>query len=138
MLKLESLRNEKLTDPEGEWIESRVYPGVSYLVRSNRYPEFETARDTAAKKLAQAYPQGNAPSAVSMKAIGLAMAEHLLLGWKGLDVPYSRDTALAVLSDFSYRKVVNDVEDCASRVGDRNLEFIETTAKNSELPSAIS
>ena len=138
MLKLESLRNDLLTSADGERVESNAFPGVAYHVRSLRFPAYETARDLAAQKMAKAYPNGGIPSALTMKTVGELISDHILLGWEGLDVPYTKDRAREILSDFGYRKVVNDIESCAARVGERDLEFIEDTAKNSGQPSAMS
>lgn len=129
VLKLASVRNELLTSSEGERVESNAFPGVSYHLRSLRFPDYETARDLAAQQMAKAYPNG-APTAASMKALGGLLADHIVLGWDGFDVPYSKDLAREILTDFTYRKVVNDIENCAARVGERDLEFIEGVAKN--------
>jgi hypothetical protein len=62
--------------------------------------------------------------------------EHLLLGWRGLDVEFTEDVAKEILTDESYRRVRNSVYLAATKVGQRDLEFVEAAGKNSVVSSA--
>ena len=129
-IKLSSLRNDRYEDPNGEWKDSAIYPGVSWLVRSNLFPDYQTARDIEMQRLSKSYGDTPIPGKAISKALGPVIADNLLLGWKGLDVEYSREQAREILGDFGYRRVLDDVERCAMRVGEKNLEFVEDLAKN--------
>lgn len=141
-LKLSSLKADLAKERDGDWVEAPGLPGVSFLVRSTNFPPFIVARERAEMKLAQKY--GANPSAEDALAQreevnrldGLLAVEHLLLGWKGLDVDYSADIAEDLLTDEAYRALRRSVYLAANKVGRRELEFVEDAGKNFEAPSA--
>ncbi|MER8540244.1 hypothetical protein NKH17_12395 [Mesorhizobium sp. M1334] len=143
-VKLGSLAADLTKEREGDWIEPKEWPGLnpekpyeqvplpglSFLTRSINYPPYATAYQAELEKLRQAYPSGTIPADVQAKAEGKLAIEHLLLGWRGLDVPYSADIVGSVLVAEEHRVIRAMVRWCAGIVGKRKVEFEEAASKN--------
>lgn len=143
VVKLASLKADLKREAEGDWVAFPDWPGVEFNVSSLHLPAYQAARDDllmrVARQASQAKPKpGEAASAkLDMKVeLGKLYAEHLLHGWRGLDVDYSPERARDVLGDPEYRNVVAAVEWCAGKISEVNVEFVEAEAKNSAKPSA--
>lgn len=142
LIKLSSLKADLRAEREGEWIEPKDWPGVgpvpglAFLVRSTQYPPYTTARTQEQMRLSKKFDGGNVPPDELAKADGRLAVEHLLLGWRGLDVEYSAEAAEEALLDEGHRKIRDMIFWCATRVGVRDVEFLETEGKNSETSSA--
>jgi hypothetical protein len=143
-IKLGSLAADLVAEREGDWIEPKEWPGLNpdkpfeqvalpglaFLTRSVNYPPYATAYQAELEKLRQAYPSGVIPAEAQAKAEGQLAVEHLLLGWKGLDVAYSPDIVGSILTAEEHRTVRAMVRWCAGIVGKRKIEFEETASGN--------
>ncbi|ESY75161.1 hypothetical protein X739_00505 [Mesorhizobium sp. LNHC220B00] len=143
-IKLGSLAANLVAEREGDWIEPKEWPGLNpdkpfeqvplpglaFLTRSTNYPPYATAYQAELEKLRQAYPSGTIPAEVQAKAEGQLAVEHLLLGWRGLDVTYSPDIVGSILTAEEHRVVRAMVRWCAGIVGKRKVEFEETASGN--------
>lgn len=129
--KLSSLKSDLQKEREGDWISAQdIGADVKFMVRSTNYPPYVIARDEALQSLAKKYDGERIPDDVIAKANGELLAEHLLLGWKGLDEEFSSDLAMEVLTDEAHRAMRNGVLMAATKVGRQEVEFVETAAKN--------
>ncbi len=135
-IKLASLKADLDREEKGDWIDYPDWPGVSFLVSSSQKPAYVTARDMMMQRFARQYKGKPVPRDVLLPALGKLFAQHILHGWRGLDVDYDREVAMQTLTDPAYRDVVTAVEHCAARVSELELEFVEDEAKNSVRPSA--
>lgn len=140
-LKLSSIAADISTENDGEWIEIEEWPGVKLLVRSINYKAYQNAREMRLRKMTAAL--GRAPFGTEFAPVVAELAAaHLLLGWDGIvgddeaPIEYSRAKGIEMLTDQKYRALVSQTIWAATRVGDREAEFTETAAKNSEAPSA--
>lgn len=136
VVKLTSLKADLEKELAGQWMPSLALPGVEFNVSSLHVPAYVTARDLMTMRLARKYKGEPVPSAERTSAIGKLYAKHILHGWRGFDVEYTPETALEVLTNPEYRLVVAEVESCAARLGEPDIEFLRDTEKNSAPPSA--
>ncbi|HTV69841.1 MAG TPA: hypothetical protein VMF90_15010 [Rhizobiaceae bacterium] len=134
-VKLSSVRANLEVEAKGEWIDYPELPGVSFMVSSLHAPAYKLARDNLLQRLTRQYKGKPVPESVLVPETAKLYCKHILHGWKGFDEDYTPEKALETLSDPGFRKVIEAVEWCASRVGERDIEFEEKTAKNSEAPS---
>ncbi|MCU0731648.1 MAG: hypothetical protein MUE84_08675 [Hyphomonas sp.] len=135
-VKLSSLKADLSRENDGDWIAANeIGEGVQFKVRGLSYEPYTQAQDRLRARFLRKYPDGDIPVAESEPAAGELLAKHILLDWKGFDVPYSEDTAMDALTDVSQRLLRNAVILCASRVMRANIEFVETEGKNSARPS---
>lgn len=137
-VKLSSLRADLTREAEGDWVDYPDWPGVALHVRSLQTPAYRIARDQAAQRAARKHRGKPIPPDEVARTAGTLYADHILLGWRGLDEDYSPERAREVLTDPAYREVVGAVEWCAARVGETDAEFVEDAAGNSQRASATS
>lgn len=147
LLKLSSLERNISAENDGEWIAVKKWvgldpdepygvtelPEVKFKVRSSNYQPYKIARQKAAERFEEMkgeYPDG-IPDDLAESEAGRLMAEHLLLGWEGLDVEYTPEVAMAALKKPSASVHRQMVMVCAGKVGRRRAEFVEAAAKNS-------
>jgi hypothetical protein len=130
-IKLKSLRNDVAKEREGEWVPSRAFPGAEFLVKSTNCPEYVASRQEEMRRIQEMY-RDKAKLDQDQVHIDEAksVCRHLLRGWKGFDTEYSEDIALAELMDIGQAPLVNDILDCASRVGRYKIAFVEDDLKN--------
>jgi hypothetical protein len=127
----------------GEWVgDIPGLPGVRLRVRGTRSFAYRQAIIDRRKALPRISfnRDGSLPVEIADRVAGEAMADGLLLGWDGITnggepLPYSRDTALMLLTDPAYEIFREGVLFAASVVGDAEAESKETTLGNSERPS---
>lgn len=143
-IKLASLSADLSKEREGDWIpvkewlgldpekpyEMSPLPGLEFLVRSTNYPGYVTARQAVLEKLKQEYPDDKVPADVQARVEGQLSVEHLLLGWKGLDVEYSPDLVGTILVAEEHRVMRQMIFWCAGRVGKKKVEFVQAATKN--------
>ncbi|RUV67020.1 MAG: hypothetical protein EOR26_04940 [Mesorhizobium sp.] len=143
-IKLASLSADLSKEREGDWIpvkewpgldpekpyEMSPLPGLEFLVRSTNYPDYVTARQGVLEKLKQEYPDDKVPADVQARVEGQLSVEHLLLGWKGLDVEYSPDLVGTILVAEEHRVMRQMIFWCAGRVGKKKVEFVQAATKN--------
>lgn len=143
-IKLGSLSADLLKEREGDWIpvkewpgldpekpyEQTPLPGLEFLVRSTNYPDYVTARQAALENLKQEYPDDKVPPDVQARVEGQLSVEHLLLGWRGLDVDYSPDLVGTILVAEEHRVMRQMIFWCAGRVGKKKVEFVKAASKN--------
>ncbi|TPJ60822.1 hypothetical protein [Mesorhizobium sp. B2-6-1] len=143
-IKLGSLAADLKKEREGDWIEPKEWgglnpekpfemtplPGLALLVRSTNYPPYMTARQAALEKIKLDYPDGQVPPDAQARINGELAVQHLLLGWRGLDIEYSPDVVSNVLVAEEHRVLRDITYYCAGLVGKRKVEFVEAAAKN--------
>lgn len=143
-IKLSSLAADISAERDGEWIPVKEWPGLNpekpyaavpmpglaFHVRSTNFSPYVTARQKALEKLKAEYPNDDVPQNVATRIDGELAVEHLLLGWRGLDVEYSAPAALEAATAEEHRVLRSMVFWCAGRVGKRQVEFTEIAAKN--------
>ncbi len=128
IVKLASLKADREKEREGDWQASDI-TGVSFFVRSTNYAPYKIERDARFAKLTRKHGN-NIPDDERATVLGELAVKHLLLDWKGLDVPFSPETAREVLSDEAYREFRGSVYLAAMKVGQGEIEFVEDTVKN--------
>lgn len=137
VLKLGALKTDRVRQSEGEWIDIPDWPGVAFRVRSLSHPPYVFARDRLNRKLARLHP-GNPGDAADQRRRddersrlhGELLAEHVLLEWRGFDMPYSAALAEDVLTDPTHEQFMANLTWAASRVGQGKAEFAEGLEKN--------
>ncbi|TPN34799.1 hypothetical protein [Mesorhizobium sp. B1-1-6] len=143
-IKLGSLAADLKKEREGDWIEPREWgglnpekpyeqtalPGLAFLVRSTNYPPYTTARQAALEDLKKNYPDDKVPPEVQARIEGELSVQHLLLGWKGLDIEYSTEFAGTILVAEEHRVMRGMIFWCAGQVGKKKVEFVEAATKN--------
>lgn len=146
-IKLESLLVDTAVESEGEWIpvekwqglnkkEPYTYvslPGLEFRVRSLNSSQYRTAQQRLAEefdKKRALYEDGVIPAEVADAMHGKVIAQHLLLGWKGLDMEYSPEVAEALLQKPAGRIFREMIVYCAAKVGKRNVEFLQEEEDN--------
>lgn len=135
-VKLSSLAADLEREAAGDWVDFPEWPGVAFNVSSLMKPAYVTERDILLQRMARRFKGKVPPAAEVAPEAGRLYCKHILHGWRGLDVEYSPEKALEVMSDPAYRSVVSAVEWCAGQVGQVEVEFVEDAEKNSAAPSA--
>lgn len=130
MLKLTSIKSDLKAERDGAWVPYPEWPGVSFKVRSIEAPDFMLARDALLRRLTKKYKGDPIPPDDLTTEIGTLYAKHILLDWSGIDEPYSPERALEVFKDPAYRQVTKAIEDCSTKVGKSDAEFLEESVKN--------
>jgi len=137
MLKLQSLRADTAKENDGDWRDLPDLPGVYIKVRSIHYGPFTIARNLATQKLSRKYGRGKIiPPEVDAEVSGELIADHLLLDWRGLDEPYSPETARRVLTDYGFREFAAMILTASTEIGRAETEFVEDARGNSAPLSA--
>ncbi len=143
-IKLGSLAADISKERSGEWVEPKEWPGLNpdkpfepvplpglaFHVRSTLFPPYVTARQAEIERLKKLYPDDQVPGEELARIEGELAVEHLLLGWRGLDVDYSRQMVATIVSAEEHRVLRSMIYWCAGRVGKRAIEFVEAGAKN--------
>ena len=137
-VKFASAKVDLTNESEGEWVPSRMFPGVEFRVSSIQVPGFVTARDILFQRWARKYKGQPVPLDVKHDELGKLVAKHILHEWRGFDESYAAELAEKSLRDREYRELLSDIELCASQVGEANVQFIEDESGNSAAPSAKS
>ncbi|MCV9960729.1 hypothetical protein OIU34_02355 [Pararhizobium sp. BT-229] len=132
---LASLRADLQREAEGDWIKYPAWKGVEFNVSALTKPEYETARDLMFKRLGQLYPESQPPKEIVTAELGSLFCDHILHGWRGLDVPYTPEVARETLTNPEYRAVVSAVEFCAVKITDIEVKFTAAEKGNSSPPS---
>lgn len=133
---LKSLRVDLDRESKGDWVDSLNIPGARFAVSSLHMPAYQTALEIMTMRLQRKYKSAPVPPEVRVKENGKLYAEHILHGWEGLDEPYTPDLALQCLTDPAYRPLITEVINCALRLGEPDVEYLEEEEKNSDAPSA--
>ena len=148
-VKMDSLAANLKAEADGEWIPVKEWsglnpdrplevtplPGVAFRVRSTNYDAYVVARQAALEKIKQDYPDEKVPQEVASRIEGELAARHLLLEWRGFDVPYSIEAANAIVTAEEHRNIRGMIYWCAGRVGRKQVEFVKDQGKNSVAPS---
>lgn len=131
-IKLTSLKSNLVAEREGDWVPhpDRDLVGVEFLVRSIHFPAYQTAFNAEIRKISKKSKKIDPDE--SQALTGRLIAEYLLLGWKGFDTPYSKEVAMEILVDPAYRDLANAINQCATQVGQSNIEFLKEAEGNSE------
>ncbi|MDR6953784.1 hypothetical protein J2X65_003147 [Ancylobacter sp. 3268] len=127
---LSSLKVDVALETSGEWIDAPELPGVAFHVRSLNYPPYTAARDIELRKLAAIHGNQPIPRDARAAVFGRLYAEHILLDWRGFDVQWSQEAAVAALTDPEHRPLVQMVENAAAQVGTPKVQFTGDQEKN--------
>lgn len=131
--------NDKIDLSEAKWVKDIPFPGfqgVELLVRSANYRPYVKARDKALRADAA---DGADDEDAFWLAVGGAMADHILLGWKGMTdggelAEYDPSTAASLLRAFDPhgigQRFRHGVDWASSRVAADLLAKTETVAGN--------
>ncbi len=131
VVKLSSTRVDLRREREGEWIASKTFEGVSYHVRSTNSPDYVSAQQKQMRSLQAKIRDKRELDQDEMHAEEAnIVVDCILLGWNGFDQDYTADLALEELRNPQSRPLLNDIIECASRVGRNELETIEVDVKN--------
>lgn len=129
-IKLDSLKADLERENAGDWVDIPELPGVRLKVKSFNSPEYRVSRDLAIQRLFKKYGRVSPAAGVVAEEYGKLYADHILLGWEGFDVPFSKEKALELLSDPAFRALQQHVEYAAGKLGEIELEFVEDAVKN--------
>lgn len=136
VVKLSSLKADLAREAAGDEVESLRWPGVSFRVSALTKPSYRIKRDALFQRLGRRHKGKPIPEEELTPALGQLFAEEILHGWSGMDQAYTPELALEVLTDPAFRDVVAEVESCAQRLSETEVEYVEVSAKNSGKPSA--
>ncbi|WP_184231620.1 hypothetical protein [Bosea sp. WAO] len=125
VLKLSSLRANLDREAKGDWVPSLQWPGVEFLVSALTKPSYRIKRDARVQQLSRRYKGQPIPPEKLAPVIGRLYCEEILHGWRGLDIEYSPEAALATLTDPAFRVIVAEVEYCAGRLSEVDPEFTD-------------
>jgi hypothetical protein len=135
-VKFSSLKADVDRETKGDWVPSPDFPGVELFVSSLHLPAYQTELALTEQRLArQAKGQPVSPKA-RVPAIGKLLHKHILHGWRGFDVEFSKEAAWEMMSVYEGRDFIAGVQNCAALISLRNYDVDEDAAKNSERPSA--
>ena len=116
MLNLNIPKIDTALAEEGAWVEFQ--PGISFLIRRERTPQYVSAIQAIHKRHKRQLDAGTASNEVIDAAMAEAQARHILVGWSGLTegddhkpLPYSVDAALAIMRDPAYQELRDWVMD---------------------------
>ena len=137
-LKLSSIRADLDRELKGDWVDSRQWPGVRFLVCALTKPSYRIKRDALVQRLARKHKGKPIPADELAPHIGKLYCEEILSGWEGIDIAYSAETALETLTDPAYREMVAEVEYCAGTLSETDAEYVEEQVGKSEKASARS
>jgi len=130
--RMTSLTVDVEAEDGGSWEKIPDMEGAELRVRSLEYPPYRLAE--AAHNRAHSRKYRNEQTAESVeedyRKRGELLARYILLGWRGFDEEYDADVARARLAAREWRPLREWVYVCAMRVGQRAVEFVETTEKN--------
>ena len=134
------LSKTKLDDKaerEGIWID--YDEETAFLVARWMNPDHKAFIQRAVKPYIRKHRRGDIPQDVSERIEAQAMAECILLGWKGLknagqDIPFSKGEALKLLSDpaqsWLYSWVQEEAMDMASYQVEALAEGVENVGES--------
>jgi hypothetical protein len=150
-VKLGSLEADVARETEGDWVSLDGLsmelltgtlrlpdlPNTQLKVRSLNYPPYQLARSRAEQRLKRRYADtALAPQEEQAEVYGPIMAEHLLLDWRGFDIPYSMEAAREALSNPRHRQLRSYLIAAAAKIGEVEAQFFDDAEKNSARPSA--
>lgn len=135
-ISINSIKVDVEAERNGEFKEIPEWPGVKLGVRSLELPAYKIALDQLVQKYQRRY-KGNksVPPDVRDSDIGGLVAKHILFGWEGFKEQYTPEYATELLTAPEGRNLLKQAIWAAGQVGERDVEFVEETAKNSATPS---
>ena len=139
-MKIGHFRRDARAVEAGEWVDDLPgFPGVGFKVRGLNSTAFleAQARRNRAIPAHQRGKDGSIPTALAYSIMGEAMAEALLMDWRGIEgddgepLAYDADLARVWLTDLDFVHFTEAVMEAAKRVdlGARILP-VEDAAKN--------
>jgi hypothetical protein len=103
---LSKVRRDATKQEDGAWVEvpeltdPQTGEVPAFLVRGVTYRHFQTALNAMNGRYRRKYgAEGNAPPEVLQRDMGHLVAQHLLLDWRNVSEPYSRDLAEELCCD---------------------------------------
>jgi hypothetical protein len=138
MLKLSSIRADLEREKNGDWVDARSWPGVRFFVSALTKPSYQLKRDALVQRLQRKHKGKPVPTEELAPHLGKLYAEEIVHGWDGIDVSYSPEKALELLTDPTYRELVSEIEYCAATLSSVDADFVETEVGKFERLSAPS
>jgi hypothetical protein len=139
-LQLKSLKRDLDKQNEGAWIPlpEFVDPDTGevpeLLVRGINYSHFQTARAGMLQRFARKYQMRPVPHEEAHEADGKLLAKFILLGWRGIAEPYSKDFAEEMLCDPA-SPMQDYVRRCSIEVAEIDAEYAASAEGNSSRSS---
>lgn len=134
---LSKVRRDTHREDDGAWmpVPELIDPATGevpdLLVRGNNYVPFQNALSAMNAKQARRGPNAPPPDAKQMhRDFGRIVAQHLLLDWRGIAEPFSRDLAEELCCRYD-SPLQTYVTNCAREVAEVQMEFDSAAAKNS-------
>jgi hypothetical protein len=130
-VKLSALKANVDKQEEGDWQAIPELAGVRVKVRSLRSAKYQFGATPIRQRHVRKYGEGgNVPSKDFAKDYGRLVADVILLGWEGFDEEYTREVALATLTDPGFSEVLGYIIAAAGRVAQGEIEYVEEASKN--------
>lgn len=129
-VKLSSLKVDPVKEKDGIWVSSFKFEGVRFKVRPDENSDYKTAVSLESQRLLRKNGRGTPSDTELAETRGRLLVDHILLGWEGIDEEYSREKALELLCDRSYRRLCEDIESAARFASQPEIEFVEDAVKN--------
>lgn len=129
-VKLSSLLADLKGEKDGTWMPSLDFPGVKFLVSSLHLDAYQVDLQALELRWAREYKTDPVPPSVRSVGIGKLLHKHILHDWDGLDVPYSKKEAEAIMCVAEGRNFIASVQNAAARVSLGDVEFVEDETKN--------
>lgn len=123
-IRLASLSVDLQREAKGDWVEYPDWPGVAFHVSSKMSQAFHSAHAMMLKRVGVSYRNAPVPAEAMHAELAKLYCRHILHGWRGLDVEYSPEKALEVLSDPGYRPVIAAVGWCADKLSEISPEYV--------------
>lgn len=124
-IKLASLHVDLQREAKGDWIDFPDWPGVAFLVSSKLSQSFQGAHAMMLKRVSVSHRNAPVPVETMHAELAKLYCRHILHGWRGLDVEYSPEKALEVLSDPGFRPVIAAVGWCADKLSEVAVEYVD-------------
>lgn len=137
-IKLSSLKVDLERERNGDWIPSAEYPGVRFLVSSLHLQGYQTDLQLLEQSWARTYKLEPVPAEVRTVGVGKLLHKHILHGWEGFDVPFSKDAAAEMMFVPEGRNFIAAVQNAAALISVSDAEYLGDEAKNSAAPSGKS
>jgi hypothetical protein len=143
-MKLKDFRRDLKAEVDGEWnaaselgFDDKTGKPIELLTRSIHYAPFKMDLRQTQMRLARKYGDEVPPDVEDMEN-GRLYATHLLLGWRGIEEPFTPALALEELTRVDARDFRDATVACARVVGKRRAKQVEAIAGNSGGGSASS
>ena len=144
LVSLKSTKVDQEKRQSGAWVDSQLYPGVAYFVKSTERDEYVEAAQKRRRDDQLKFGQQELSQDMARTRVAELFADYVVFDWRGFadddgsSLLFSRYKLVEVMTDPEYREVASDIIMAARSVGGAKIEFVQAATKNSEEPSATS